>query len=268
MQVELIELAEDRARFLLRGTTPPFANAIRRACLAEVPSLAIDEISIYDNTSVLFDEQLSLRLGLVPIKADDLGLFAVPEECDCGGAGCPACRIGMTLTAEGPCTVHSGDLRFSDPGVAVAFEKIPLAILGEGEKLMLEGTVTLNRGTVHAKWQAGTHCGYKNLPEIRVSDECEGCRKCVEVCPREILVMGEGEGKGKVEVTDPVKCSLCRLCVKECEVGAIEVVPIEDVFVMKIDTDGSMPAKDLVAGAAAEIKRRASLLSEQLSGLT
>jgi len=36
---------------------------------------------------------------------------------------------------------------------------------------------------------------------------------------------------------------------------------------MKIDTDGSMPAKDLVAGAAAEIKRRASLLSEKLSEL-
>ena len=54
---------------------------------------------------------------------------------------------------------------------------------------------------------------------------------------------------------------------KECEIGAIEVVPIKDVFVMKIDTDGSMPAKDLVAGAAGEIKRRASSLSQQLSEL-
>jgi len=265
LQVELIELREDRARFLLRGAKPAFANAIRRACLAEVPSLAIDEISIYDNTSVLFDEQLSLRLGLVPIKADDLSLYSVPEECDCGGAGCPACQVQMTLTAEGPCTVHSGDLRFADPGVKVAFEKIPIAILGEGEKLMIEGIVTLNRGTVHTKWQAGTQCGYKNLPEIRVSDKCNGCGRCVEVCPREILVVGEG--KGKVEVTDPTSCSICKLCVKECDVGAIEVVPIEDVFLMKIDTDGSMPAKDLVAGAAAEIKRRASLLSEKLSEL-
>ena len=265
MQVELIELREDRARFLLRGTTPAFANAIRRACLSEVPSLAIDEISIYDNTSVLFDEQLSLRLGLVPIKADDLSLFSVPEECECGGAGCPACQVQMTLTAEGPCTVHSGDLRFADPGVKVAFEKIPITILGEGEKLMLEGIVTLNRGTVHAKWQSGTQCGYKNLPDIQISDQCEGCGKCVEICPRKILVIGETEGK--LEVTDPTNCSFCKLCVNECEIGAIKVVPIEDVFVMKIDTAGSVPAKDLVAGAAAEIKRRASLLSEQLSEL-
>jgi len=265
LQVELIELREDRARFLLSGVTPAFANAIRRACFSEVPSLAIDEISIYDNTSVLFDEQLSLRLGLVPIKADDLSLFSVPEECECSGAGCPACQVGMTLTAEGPCTVHSGDLRFADPGVKVAFEKIPIAILGEGEKLMLEGIVTLNRGTVHAKWQAGTQCGYKNLPDIQISDQCEGCGKCVEVCPRKILVIEES--KGKLEVTDSTNCSLCKLCVNECEIGAIKVVPIEDVFVMKIDTGGSMPAKDLVAGAAGEIKRRASSLSEQLSEL-
>ncbi|AET64182.1 DNA-directed RNA polymerase subunit D [Methanothrix harundinacea] len=265
MQVELIELVEGRARFLLRGVTPAFANAIRRACLAEVPSLAIDEISIYDNTSVLFDEQLSLRLGLVPIKADDLSLFRVPEECECGGAGCPACQVGMTLSAEGPCTVHSGDLRFSDPGVKVVFEKIPIAILGEGEKLMLEGIVTLNRGTVHAKWQAGTQCGYKNLPEITISDRCEGCGKCVEVCPRKVLVIGEGEGK--VRVHDPISCSLCKLCIGECDVGAINVSAVEDVFVMKIDTDGSMPAKDLVTGAAGEIRRRATSLSQQLSDL-
>ncbi len=76
-----------------------------------------------------------------------------------------------------------------------------------------------------------------------------------------------GEVGGKLEVTDPANCSLCKLCVKECEIGAIKVVPIVDVFVMKIDTDGSMPAKDLVAGAAGEIKRRASSLSQQLSEL-
>lgn len=265
MKVELLELGEDRVRFLLSGVTPAFANGIRRACLAEVPSLAIDEISIYDNTSVLFDEQLSLRLGLVPIKAEDLSLYRVSEECDCGGAGCPACQVGMTLTAEGPSTVHSGDLRFGDPAVKAAFEKIPIAILGEGEKLMLEGIVTLNRGTVHTKWQAGTQCGYKNLPDIRIGEDCEGCGKCADVCPREILVIGEGDGK--VKVTDPTSCSLCKLCVVECEVGAIKVVTLEDVFVMKIDTDGSISAKDLVIGAATEIKKRATSLSEQLSGL-
>ena len=261
MRVELIELKENGARFLLAGAKPSFANAIRRACLSEVPTLAIDEISIYDNTSVLFDEQLALRLGLLPLKAEDLDQFVVQDECECGGVGCPVCQLTMTLTAEGPGTVYSRDVVFADPGVKVAYENIPIVILGEGEKLMLEGIVTLNRGAVHAKWQAGTLCGYKNLPEILINESCDGCGKCVEVCPRDVLAMEDGA----LKVKDPVSCSICKLCVNECEKGAIQVMPIRDTFVMKIDSDGSISSKDQVIGAAEEIKKRAVALSEQLA---
>ena len=61
MKFELLELREDRIRYLLSGVSAAFANGIRRACMSEVPVLAMDEISLYDNTSVLFDEQISLQ---------------------------------------------------------------------------------------------------------------------------------------------------------------------------------------------------------------
>jgi DNA-directed RNA polymerase subunit D len=261
VQVELLELREDRVRFLLKGVTPAFANAIRRASLCEVPTLAIDEISIYDNTSVLFDEQLALRLGLVPIKSEDVDNFTISDECDCEGLGCPGCQVGMMLTAEGPGTVYSRDIKFADPGVETAYKNIPIVTLGDGEKLMLEGTVTLKRGTAHARWQAGTHCGYKNLPDIQIGSDCEACGRCVEACPRDILVIEEGT----LKVTDAAKCSICKLCIGECEVGAIKLVPIKDSFVMNIDSDGSIPARYLVAKAANEIEMRAKSLKEQLA---
>ena len=44
MKVELLELSEERIKFLLSGVTAAFANGIRRACMSEVPTLAIDEI--------------------------------------------------------------------------------------------------------------------------------------------------------------------------------------------------------------------------------
>ena len=102
MKFELLELREDRIRYLLSGVTAAFANGIRRACMSEVPVLAIDEINLYDNTSVLFDEQLSLRIGEVPLRAEDLDVFSQPEECQCGGAGCPGCRVDFMLSKEGP----------------------------------------------------------------------------------------------------------------------------------------------------------------------
>lgn len=263
MKVELLELKEDRVRFLLSGVSAAFANGIRRACLSEVPTLAIDEIALYDNTSVLFDEQLALRLGLIPLAAEDLTVFSIPEECACGGAGCPGCRIDFTLTAEGPSMVYSRDVKFNDPGVKVVHETIPIVVLGEGEKLVVEGYATLRSGKNHAKWNAGTLCGYKNLPKIEIVN-CSGCGRCVEVCPRKILAM-DGQ---TVKVTDPMNCSMCKLCIEECETGAIKVTPIKDSFVIYVEGDGSMKMKDAVSKAAEEIRNRAEFLGAKLAELS
>ncbi len=264
MNVELIELRDERIRFLLAGVTPAFANAIRRSCLAEVPKLAIDEIAIYENTSVLFDEQLALRLGLIPIKADDLSVYSTPDECQCGGVGCPGCRLDFMVSAEGPRTVYSRDIVFSEQSVRPVFDNIPIVVLGEGEKLVIEGFATLRSGKEHAKWQAGTLCGYKNLPSIEISG-CNGCGKCVKACPRGVLVLDENDC---VKVTDPVACSLCNLCVEECDIRAISVVPLEDAFIMNIESDGSINAKDLVRMAAEELKKKALLLQDTLASIS
>jgi DNA-directed RNA polymerase subunit D len=264
LKFELIELEEDRIRYLLSGVTAAFSNGIRRACMSEVPILALDEIRLYDNTSVLFDEQISLRLGEVPLLAEDLDVFSQPEECQCGGQGCPGCRVDFMLSAEGPGVVYSKDIQFTDPGVKAAFDRIPIVILGEGEKLVIEGYATKRVSKEHSKWQAGTLCGYKNLPSIEINDACDGCGRCAEVCPRKVLVL---EG-GRAKATNILECSLCKLCVGACEVGAVKVLPVLDSFVVSIESSGSVPAKELVERAAQEIQKRAEDLDAKLAELS
>ena len=264
MKFELIELREDRIRYLLSGVTAAFSNGIRRACMSEVPILALDEIRLYDNTSVLFDEQISLRLGEIPLQAEDLDVFSQPEECQCGGQGCPGCRVDFMLSAEGPGMVYSKDIQFTDPGVKAAFDRIPIVILGEGEKLVIEGYATKHVSKEHSKWQAGTLCGYKNLPGIEINDACDGCGKCVEACPRKVLVV---EGS-RAKATNILECSLCKLCIGACEAGAVKVSPVLDSFVVSIESSGSMPAKELVARAAQEIQKRAEDLEAKLAELS
>jgi DNA-directed RNA polymerase subunit D len=259
LKVELLELKEDRIIFILHGVTAAFANGIRRACMSEVPTLAIDEIAIYDNTSVLFDEQIALRLGLIPIQTNEIDLFSTPEECQCGGSGCPACRIDFMLSAEGPKTVYSKEIQFQDQSIKSSFSEIPIVILSEGEKVVIEGYATKRRGQDHSKWNSGTLCGYKNLPNIEI-DACNGCAKCVQVCPRKVLVMEDNEAK----VIRPIECSLCRLCIEACETGAIKVTPVSDSFEMSIESVGSIPSRDLVARAVQEIKERAKSLDAKL----
>lgn len=64
------KLASEEIEFDISGYDVSFANAIRRILLAEVPSMAIEKVELYNNTTVMHDEFLGLRLGLVPIKVD------------------------------------------------------------------------------------------------------------------------------------------------------------------------------------------------------
>ena len=53
MQIEFARIDSDSARFVLSGATPAFANTLRRAMIGEVPTLAIEDLTLYDNSSVL-----------------------------------------------------------------------------------------------------------------------------------------------------------------------------------------------------------------------
>ena len=97
------KLTPREAEFVIEGVNHAFANALRRTLVADIPKLAIDEVTIYDNTSALFDEMVAHRLGLMPVPTDP-ELFNFRDQCTCGGEGCPSCTVLFTLSKEGPAT--------------------------------------------------------------------------------------------------------------------------------------------------------------------
>jgi DNA-directed RNA polymerase I and III subunit RPAC1 len=56
--------------FSLTGVDTSLANALRRILIAEVPTLAIEDVFISQNTSVIQDEVLAQRLGLIPLRGN------------------------------------------------------------------------------------------------------------------------------------------------------------------------------------------------------
>jgi DNA-directed RNA polymerase I and III subunit RPAC1 len=62
------------AQFSLIGVDTSIANAFRRVLIAEVPTLAIEDVFIFTNTSAIQDEVFAHRLGLIPLTGGEEGL--------------------------------------------------------------------------------------------------------------------------------------------------------------------------------------------------
>jgi len=259
MKLEILELSDRKAKFILSEVTPAFANALRRAMLSDIPKMAIDYVDIYDNTSVIFDEMLAHRMGLIPIKTH-LGMYNLPDKCECNGAGCALCQVTFTLSAEGPCMVHSRDLKSSDPETVPSDDNVPIIELKAGQKVVLTAVARLGTGKEHAKFQTTCPAGYKYVPIIEINEKCDACRQCVDICPRNVFAME----RNKVIVANSYDCSMCELCLEACDINAIKLSADNTAFIYTIETDGAFSAQEIITRAAESLKTRAAGLGEVL----
>lgn len=98
-RVTIREMNTTTIDFVLSNTNLSLANSIRRTMIAEVPTLAIDLVEIESNTSVLADEFLAHRLGLVPLSANDVDNLLYTRDCDCDQF-CENCSVVLRLNAS------------------------------------------------------------------------------------------------------------------------------------------------------------------------
>jgi DNA-directed RNA polymerase II subunit RPB3 len=121
-RVRINELKGDYAKFELRDTDASMANALRRILIAEVPTVAIDLVEIEVNSSVLNDEFIAHRLGLIPLTS--AAAMGMRFSCDCDACNsnrsCEYCSVKFHLAvcateSEQTLEVTSNDLRSTDP---------------------------------------------------------------------------------------------------------------------------------------------------------
>ena len=187
--IQVLTSDEKKISIKLKGVTLQYANALRRICLNGVPIYAIDTVDMIENSSVLADEGITHRLGLIPLKTD----LSRSDESDS--------RIMLTLDSgddtETGRIVTSAELSSDDKVVKPSSDQIPIIHLAPGQKLKFEAYARLGRGTEHAKWNSSNIAvllDTKKEDEHILTVETTGALK-----PREIILGGINELAKRLE---------------------------------------------------------------------
>jgi len=187
MECALLETdkSSKRIKLLIKKANPSFVNALRRAVMERVPTMAMEDIELRKNSSILYDEIIAHRLGLIPLKTD-LKSYNLPANCKCSGEGCARCSVQLSLSVKGPCIVYAKDLQSKDPKIIPVFPETPIVKLHKGQELEIVATAVLGQGQEHTKWCPGL-AWYSYEPTISVNNSSKQLDEFKHLYPPQIF---------------------------------------------------------------------------------
>lgn len=180
-QITIRGTQRDAVDFILSDTDLSLANALRRVMLAEIPTLAIDLVDIQSNTSVLADEFIAHRLGLLPLISDDIDRLKYTRDCTCEDH-CDKCSVVLELRAScetaDTMNVYASHLqvvsnthgsRLGQPVIRDAQKKgVLIAKLKRHQQLHLTCVAKKGIAKEHAKWSPCAAIGFEYDPHNRL----------------------------------------------------------------------------------------------------
>eukprot|EP01107_Rhizomastix_libera_P007587 TRINITY_DN22608_c0_g1_i1.p1 TRINITY_DN22608_c0_g1~~TRINITY_DN22608_c0_g1_i1.p1 ORF type:complete len:324 (+),score=76.16 TRINITY_DN22608_c0_g1_i1:29-1000(+) len=301
-EVEVTGHTENSISFTLNNSDLAFCNSWRRAMIAEVPTLAIDLVEIEENTSPLPDPLLAHRIGLIPLKHDELDQMNFARECNCeSGEGCQSCTVRFHLDQTGEnytdqmfatdvtsenlvCEVGYARVAELSGAIPKKNKQILIAQIkgahdndeGVAQRIKLTAIAKKGVGKEHAKWSPT--CGVEFYAEPIVTINNEALKKFSEqrrkdwanACPRKVFTV---EG-GAVQIVRAIDCIQCEECIKKAEeivhtdgLGLADVVKIDESkekFYFKVESTGALTPDEIVQGGLHVLRGKLTRLKAEL----
>eukprot|EP01134_Creolimax_fragrantissima_P004465 CFRG4465T1 len=260
-EVKILEMDENFMKFVLSNSSLPFANAIRRVMIAEVPTLAIDLVEIEANNTVLLDEFIAHRLGLIPIRSDECHKLEYTRDCACDDY-CDRCSaifiLDVICREDGVQNVTTKDLVSENPDFVPVSQRggeneyddsedILLVKLRQGQGIKIKCIAKKSTGKEHAKWSPCAAVGFEYDPDNALRHTL---LEFPEDWPKSMYSEnGQGDnGLKMVEAPHDFNFPL-------------------DTFYFNAEGTGSLPAHDIPLLAVKELKNKLENLSRELREL-
>jgi len=244
MKISTLKKSKNKLVLLFENTDSTYINTLRRLIMAEVPTMAIETVEFRQNDSILYDEMLALRLGLIPLKTD-LNSYDLASECDCEGAGCAKCQLKLTMKVEGPKTVLIEELNSQDSKVVPVYPETPLVKLLEHQKLEFEATAILGRGKEHMKWSPGL-ATFRGVPIIIAKSSAN--KDVINSNSKILSISGT-----KVNILDYTKYTIA--LEQDLEENGFEVNYSETEFIFTLESWGQLKPQEILERAIIEYNK-------------
>ncbi len=249
MAVKLLNQDGNYARFLITNEEVSIVNAIRRSILTLVNTVAIEDVTIYKNTSTMYDEVLASRLGLIPIKT-------IPQLKKTNK------RIRFSLKEVGPKVVHASDLKVEDPDFSPVYDKEIIMNLRQGEQVELEAEAVYGNGIDHAKFIPG-HVFYHFYPIIDIkNNNLKNAKEIAEKCP--VALFDVDGNKLSVKKGMNETCIICKACEDLAGKDNIEISSDPKRIVFEIESWGQLSIKDIIDEAIDGLEEEINEISKSV----
>lgn len=246
MRVAIQHQKGDKLVLRLHNHHVDFVNSLRRAIMNDISVVAISTVHITTNNSVMADEFIAHRLGMIPLVCPD-------KEKDDARLDQP-----FELDVRGPCLVLAKHLQH--PALRLVDPHIPLVLLGQDQALRLKAHVRWGTGSEHARFSPVCPVFYRFIPRIQV-DDIEDWDALRTVCPRGVF----GSKPGDV---DADRCTYCGECTQRQRTEArVRVSPQEGEFEFTVEGTGVLPPLEVVRAALRVLRGKARALEAAVRAL-
>lgn len=295
LKMKIRSYSDDTLEFEVEGISCSIANALRRVMIAEVPTMAIEHVYIVNNTSIIQDEVLSHRLGLIPLRVDPRLFEWKGQDDEANEKNTIVLKLDVTCQRlpDGSMEhekVYSSKLEWLSTGselpndtktvfgcdqsmmiespVEPVHNDILIAKLRPGQTITLECHCIKGVGEEHAKWSPVATTWYKLYPEVVLltSDIPEEVQE--RLC-EELPGLVYRDDDGVLCVDDAIEHEILlekvrRLSGEDELRDVIQLRKRKDKFVFTIESTGAYKPHEIFQEA---VKRLESKCDKVLEGL-